>query len=1015
MDPAALEQTLRRVVPAARLVKERHLKRLLSRLADNDAAMPESGPYWVDRERVAGYGVLPETVTAGDDPRLLLIVEPADRLPHGTAESAVLFHCWRELYRGMVVEQFRTPNANRWADLDADVRVEAEFVLVAERLIPAAASDAEKYAAFAAQFLALYRFAPDTLRFWFPSADRDRVLVCLRKDLDDARLYHSTRPEGATDRRPISSPTILEPERNGEPVRGGLATARADRASLVRNHVRAAVLRTKLANSLPSGGTKHRKAAKEEIGGRLVPRLAGVFGWDEMTQRAWTNALVPLLDSAATGYWSLAARALYDLQKVAVDLEGDLYEADPAGWVRSFGARPLVRKLTLSRRSILLRHLVSARKHLHRAALPEVVRSRLYPLLDGEIERTERALRADVEPIIRRVLDEVGLVPATVPETVGRDKLVAELLDTICEHGHTRLADLRDAIARNRLKLPDLAGPVEFVRGDALLRADAKLGDALDGIHHRGEVYLRWIQRGSATAFGTATGRFLTKFVAIPVGGAVMTVEFAKYVVMEVGMLYGWVSGLVSHQPTGEAAKETHEHGHGPIFTPESITAMAVLAVLYLGLMHSSACRSAVWNGLKWVSRGLKAVFVTGPLWVWRTSLVRTLRNNRARRFVHRYFGWPIAAGAWVALFLLLFGASSERILRWGVGTFLVLTVMLNLPVGRRWKDHFEEFLSDAWRSLRVDLLPGLFTFLVWLFRELLGAVDRGLYTVDEWFRFREGQSKPSTVLKAVLGLVWFPLAYVVRFAFYLLIEPQVNPLKHFPVVTVSHKLLLPMIPGVSKLTGVSEWTVGAVFTGIPGIFGFIVWELKENWRLYAANRPERLGPLALGHHGETMRGFLRPGFHSGTVPAAFAKARAAVAKADRRGVPPVTEKYEDTLHHVEHAVEAFVERELLASVRTTTAWRGVTVEVAAVHLGLQRVACEVRAPGVAAEPAGVVFTRQWDQILMAVSPLGFVEQLNPAQRGVWDRAVAGLAAMGAASAVGPAWGEWVEFWGSRK
>ena len=38
----------------------------------------------------------------------------------------------------------------------------------------------------------------------------------------------------------------------------------------------------------------------------------------------------------------------------------------------------------------------------------------------------------------------------------------------------------------------------------------------------------------------------------------------------------------------------------------------------------------------------------------------------------------------------------------------------------------------------------------------------------------------------------------------------------------------------------------------IPGIFGFLVWELKENWRLYGANRPRQLKPVPIGHHGET-------------------------------------------------------------------------------------------------------------------------------------------------------------------
>ena len=37
-----------------------------------------------------------------------------------------------------------------------------------------------------------------------------------------------------------------------------------------------------------------------------------------------------------------------------------------------------------------------------------------------------------------------------------------------------------------------------------------------------------------------------------------------------------------------------------------------------------------------------------------------------------------------------------------------------------------------------------------------------------------------------MLGLVWFFAAYVIRLYTNLLIEPQVNPIKHFPVVTVA-------------------------------------------------------------------------------------------------------------------------------------------------------------------------------------------------------------------------------------
>ena len=47
--------------------------------------------------------------------------------------------------------------------------------------------------------------------------------------------------------------------------------------------------------------------------------------------------------------------------------------------------------------------------------------------------------------------------------------------------------------------------------------------------------------------------------------------------------------------------------------------------------------------------------------------------------------------------------------------------------------------------------------------------------------------------VKAVLGLVWGVVAYVVRVYLTLLVEPQLNPIKHFPVVTVAAKIMLPV------------------------------------------------------------------------------------------------------------------------------------------------------------------------------------------------------------------------------
>jgi len=63
------------------------------------------------------------------------------------------------------------------------------------------------------------------------------------------------------------------------------------------------------------------------------------------------------------------------------------------------------------------------------------------------------------------------------------------------------------------------------------------------------------------------------------------------------------------------------------------------------------------------------------------------------------------------------------------------------------------------------------------------------------------------------------------------------------------------------------------VVGGIPGIFGFLAWELKENWKLYRQNGSATVDPVAIGSHGERVTGLLRPGFHSGSIPKSFAQA----------------------------------------------------------------------------------------------------------------------------------------------
>jgi hypothetical protein len=251
---------------------------------------------------------------------------------------------------------------------------------------------------------------------------------------------------------------------------------------------------------------------------------------------------------------------------------------------------------------------------------------------------------------------------------------------------------------------------------------------------------------------------------------------------------------------------------------------------------------------------------------------------------------------------------------------FFALNLLLNSRVGRTLEEMSADWAVHTWQRYGMRLISGLFWWIVDSFKTMVETVERLMYQIDEWLRFKSGDSRFFFTAKAVLALAWSAVAYVVRFCVNLLIEPQVNPIKHFPVVTVSHKLLLPLYPILGGMFAVhmeKEWayTIATLLIWcVPGIFGFLVWELKENWRLYAANRPKGLQPMIIGSHGERMGRLLRPGFHSGTIPKLFAKLRRAERKARASGNWKAVRKHLQGLEHVEKSLRRFVERDFLAT-----------------------------------------------------------------------------------------------------
>ncbi len=1070
--PPDLEAALRAVEPAVRLVSERKLRKVLFYLRDHGHALPLNPglPVWVDRQDLIAADVLAPETLAGDESRLLLLTLPDDRHWHHHPDAEVRREYWRLLFQGAVraaIDKKFAADAltvgrcrDRLYRLGSAAAREVEFVLETDHLADPEETAAGIYRAFAATYFDLHFFTPAAVEEFFPSLPpAGEVLAVLTTDVPFADLLRKTRPAGAADAHVPDDPAARWDDPAGPPgpapadaaPEGSILIARSLDAEVKGNLVRAAILRTQAADAA-DGAERERAAASARTAlGGLVDALGGVLHWDDDTRREWRQALAPLLDPAARGMWPRAARCLYELQTIPADLGREVYAVDLPEFLRSLGRRPVKRPLPRARGVMLLVRLRAANKQLLRAGLPPREHLRLDRLFHHELHRLEHEVRHELAPVVRAALTGSGFVPANRVEEVAREKLVAELLDRACERGFIRLGDLRDTVARNQLKMPDLAGPGELVLGDPLLRADTRLAYDLDGVYRRGEFYLRLLQRGSSVFFGTRWGRLLTLYALAPFLAAFLALMMVEEVTHLGGNLGRFVTRAVAGkprpaEPEAPAAVDEPTEGWGldddgvvwispaavkdlaaqtvtssarTEHKPEehelgivTIPTVAALGVFLLLVFHVPPFRRGVVFVLKVLWRAVRFILWDVPRRVLRSEAVRSVRYSVPVRFFGRYLSGAVTFTALLLLVLVLLGASPSRLLKLGSLVFVLAVGFFNTPWGWLLQERLGERLADWWRVVRVELLPGLLGAILELFRRLANWVERQLYAVDEFLRYRGGDSRGSLVRKAAFGLLWFPVAYVTRFVFYLLFEPQVNPLKHFPVVTVSHKVIWPFLPEFAEfLTGkftafgfeaakaevYGGGLAAFIINGCPGIFGFIAWELKENWRLYRANRPAILKPVLVGSHGESVRGLLRPGFHSGTVPKLHRKLRAARRAHDH--------DREARLHHdIEHAAEGvhrFAERELVGVLAASADWGGRHTEIAAVRFGAQRVVIEVSAAGVAGCPVAVGFENRDGVIAGEIAATGFLSWLTDRERAAFLSALRGLFDMAAVTHLG--------------
>ena len=399
---------------------------------------------------------------------------------------------------------------------------EARNVLVQDGLLTENADDRDAYVELASYFLELRYFNPALIPVCFPSLPPESVVeAVLTRDVNGMALFKKTRLPGAPDPDPKTDDQSDESHDFYKRLERGAA-----RASKAGDTVGAAILHTRAARVAPGYLTDPaREKAREEIG-KLVDRLHVALKLSAADVTAWKQTLPALLDKADQGTRPVEAALLYDIQRACLDHEQKIYAVEVGEWLMSGFDKPFKRELVGQRFVRVPAQLRSATRRLAAARLTDADRQTLAGLLRRALDQAERQLRDKFDPLLTDALKDAGLRPTSLPERAAVEKTVEELLDRISSAGFLSFGDVRDAIARGQMKLPDLNSPHEHVRGDPLVRLDTRLAAQLDGVYRRAESYTRALERVTAFNFGTKTGRWLTRNVTLPFGIAFLAAQF---------------------------------------------------------------------------------------------------------------------------------------------------------------------------------------------------------------------------------------------------------------------------------------------------------------------------------------------------------------------------------------------------------------------------------------------------------------------------------------------------------
>lgn len=919
---------------------------------------------------------------------------------------------------------------------------EIKSALARDDRLFAPGDDREVYVEFAATYLELSAFAPELLPTVFPGLTQLELIdEMLARDVDVARLAAVFEVPGAADhlgepmRRdaswttsrlswatphssraaPQSAPASVPPGSGGH-QRGPadaalvLAEARAKlrapwplmerhwfslarRAAARERYARAALLSVRV--TLSSHPQRRARAeallgdALRELEFRLLPYLSkgGVA-----PAAKWSDPLLLLvLGAAAWRGWGGGpqARVLGLLDRAASIARWPGYRLR-MNFRWQARARRLVLRQSDANRSVKVARLLALAAEQAEAMASTGAQARVVlPVLRSAAERSHEQARGLLGRRLAGVLRWAGLVPRSGLEQLSQQRLIDELVDRTLARGFISLPQLRDAVSRNDLKLPDVTLVGRGRKRDPLLAADALSSRMLLGVYRRGDIYLRALQKASSLPFGTPLGRIVFMYFVLPLVGAFVLIEGAVHLA---NPPLGWL-GFEPLPPPGAAQ-------------------FVVLMLVLLGLLHSRTLRKIARQIFDLVGMVLAWLLYRIPRALIAQPAIQRLLAQPAVRFVVRQAVTPAVMAA------IAYGVSSWWLpdpLLCGViaaGAFLITSWWMASRLSFWLEGVFIEQLAPTWRALGQRWLPEVLRLVGRTFAVLVDAMERAMARVDDSLRARHRPRKVGLWALVLVSVAWGVLSYVVRLYVTLLVEPELNPLKHFPVVTVAHKLLLPFLPTllewVEPVFSVLGPLLGGALSGLtvfllPSMFGFLVWELKENYRLYAATRAREIQPSRFGPHGETLRELLVVGLHSGTLPKLYERLRHAAEQRDARrhrtrsnaaarlpfSSDPELRRFRVKLENVRIAIRRFVERELLPSITKHPDWQAGRLSVARVEVSSNRVRVQIACRSLGEQPLELTIEQLGGHLVAGCSRPGYLPRLGPSQALLFDNALA--------------------------